>query len=333
MTTEDDASARELCITRDLSAPRALIWEALTDPAHLARWWGPTGFATETHAHDLRPGGPWRLTMHGPDGRAYANHAVFDAVEPPHRLALRYLEGEGTEAVHHTTEITLAELGPSRTRLTLRMRFPTAEARAMAVERVGAVEGGQQTLGRLATLLDVLQGAPPVDPCAFVIRRVLAAPPPRVWLAWTDAAHLARWFHPASWTLFAAELDLRVGGTFFYGFRGPEVPDTWALWTFTEVEAPRRLRFEQSFADAQRRVAASPFGGPWPDRVDTTVTMEPHAGIGRGTVLTLTIAPLDATDDERAAFRTAHGSMQTGWAQTLDSLARDLADPSTALAG
>jgi uncharacterized protein YndB with AHSA1/START domain len=52
-----------------------------------------------------------------------------------------------------------------------------------------------------------------------------------------------------------ADLDLRVEGTFFYGFRGPKVPQTWALWPFTEVEAPRRLGFVISFADANRNVA------------------------------------------------------------------------------
>jgi uncharacterized protein YndB with AHSA1/START domain len=118
-----------------------------------------------------------------------------------------------------------------------------------------------------------------------------------------------------------ADLDLRVGGTFFYGFRGPKVPETWALWQFTEVEAPRRLGLVISFTDANRNVAPSPFGGPWPARIAITVTLERHAGIGRGTLLTLRSTPLDASDAELAAFCEAMSSMEMGWGQTLESLA------------
>jgi hypothetical protein len=71
------------------------------------------------------------------------------------------------------------------------------------------------------------------------------------------------------------------------------VPETWALWQFTEVEA----------------------------RIAITVTLERPAGIGRGTLLTLRSTPLDAYDAELAAFREAMSSMEVGWGQTLESLA------------
>ncbi|MCB9663210.1 MAG: SRPBCC domain-containing protein [Alphaproteobacteria bacterium] len=318
MTTAAD-DARNLTLSRELSAPRDLVWAALTTPEHLGRWWGPTGFRTETHGHDLRPGGMWHLTMHGPDGRAYPNHVVFDVVEPPERLVLRYVQESGQEAVHHVTTITLDALAPGRTRITLALRFPSAEACRDAVERYGAMEGGQQTLGRLAALLEGSSGDELPD-ATLVVRRVLAAPPELVWSVWTDADHLQRWFHPEVWTIFSAALDLRVGGSFHYGFRGPEMPETWGLWTFTEVDPPRRLRFDVSFADAARRLVPSPFGGAWPARVDTTVTLEPHAGLGRGTVLTLRSAPRGASAEEVEAFRAMLPSMDGGWGQTLEAL-------------
>ena len=121
--------------------------------------------------------------------------------------------------------------------------------------------------------------------------------------------------------LLADPLDRAPRNTFFCGFRGPKVPETWALWQFTEVEAPRRLGLVFSFADANRNVAPSPFGGPWPARIAITVTLERHAGIGRGTLLTLRSTPLDASDAELAAFREAMSSMEVGWGQTLESLA------------
>ncbi len=314
------SSERDLVLHRDLDAPRVLVWAALTDPSHLANWWGPTGFITETHSYDLVPGGAWHMTMHGPDGRPYLNHAIFEEVEAPHRLVLRYVDAEGGERAMHNTTITLTELSPGRTRLTLAMRFPTAEARAVAVDQYGAVEGGRQTLGRLATFLEGTQGAA-ASASSFVLRRVLPVAPEKLWEVWTQAEHLQRWFHPESWKITSCELDLRVGGSLFYGMEGPQMPLTWALWRFTALEALRRLAFELSFADPERRVTASPFGGPWPARLATTVTFEPHAGIGRGTVLTLTSTPLGASDEEVAAFVAMFSSMEMGWGQTLDALA------------
>ena len=58
MTTTD----REIVITRVLDAPRELAWQAMTDPRHIVRWWGPRGFSTTIHEMDVRPGGIWTLT-------------------------------------------------------------------------------------------------------------------------------------------------------------------------------------------------------------------------------------------------------------------------------
>ena len=73
-----DTAARELVITRVIDAPRELVYEAWTDPKHLAQWWGPTGFSTTTRNFDFRPGGVWRFVMHGPDGRDYQNRITWD---------------------------------------------------------------------------------------------------------------------------------------------------------------------------------------------------------------------------------------------------------------
>ena len=35
---------REVVIEREIPFPRALVWKALTDPAHVNEWWGPDGF-------------------------------------------------------------------------------------------------------------------------------------------------------------------------------------------------------------------------------------------------------------------------------------------------
>jgi uncharacterized protein YndB with AHSA1/START domain len=145
---EADGSAREIVATRVLDAPRQRVWKVWTDPAHIARWWGPTGFTTTIDEMDVRPGGLWRHTMHGPDGTDFPNEAVFvNVVEP---MFLAYLHGDPGMPDHFFTTVELADQG-GKTDVTIRMRFPTAADRARAIEQYGADQGLEQNLDKLAT--------------------------------------------------------------------------------------------------------------------------------------------------------------------------------------
>src|SRR5262249_32126618 len=84
----ESAAARPLLITREVSAPRALVWQAWTDPAHLAQWWGPHGFTNKVLACEPRRGGKLRIDMQGPDGAVYPMAATFETVAPQERLVL-----------------------------------------------------------------------------------------------------------------------------------------------------------------------------------------------------------------------------------------------------
>ncbi len=55
-------------------------------PDRLEKWWGPRGFTLTTHSKDLRAGGTWRYTMHGPDGVDYPNVTKYLVVEPYKKL-------------------------------------------------------------------------------------------------------------------------------------------------------------------------------------------------------------------------------------------------------
>ena len=143
-----ETAARELVVTRVIDAPRELVFEAWTDPKHLAQWWGPNGFSTTTHSFDFRPGGVWRFVMHGPDGRDYQNRITWDEIARPERLTYHH-GGEAVEPVEFRTVVTFEALG-AKTRLTLRAVFPNAEERDHVVREYGADEGAKQTVGRLA---------------------------------------------------------------------------------------------------------------------------------------------------------------------------------------
>jgi uncharacterized protein YndB with AHSA1/START domain len=146
---------REIVIKRTLEAPRELVFAMWTDPKHLPHWYGPDGFTITIHEWNLKPGGVWRLTMHGPDGRDYYNNLVFCEIVPPERLVYRHVPDDRAEPVTHQTIVTFEARG-NKTDLTLRLVFETNEARDYAVNTYRAVEGGKQTIGRLADYIATL---------------------------------------------------------------------------------------------------------------------------------------------------------------------------------
>jgi uncharacterized protein YndB with AHSA1/START domain len=108
-----------LRLSRRLPAPRELVFRALTEPAELARWWGPAGFTVPECTLDARPGGAWRTVMRSPEGRDHIVSGVYREIRPPTRLVLTWAwETEGTRGhetlvtieLHEQGEATLLEL-------------------------------------------------------------------------------------------------------------------------------------------------------------------------------------------------------------------------------
>ena len=151
-------SEREIVVSREIDAPRELVWKAMTDPKQVVLWWGPRGFTTSIETMDLRTGGSWKLTMRGPDGAEYPNRSTFVEVVEPERIVYDHGGGrKGGKGAHFRATWTFEDLG-GRTRLTGRMVFPTPEDRAHVIKEYDAVEGGKQTLARLAELLAPREG-------------------------------------------------------------------------------------------------------------------------------------------------------------------------------
>lgn len=139
---------REIATTRIFDAPRELVWKVWTAQEHIGQWWGPKGFTTTTYSMDVKPGGVWRFVMHGPDGRDYQNKITFIEVVKPERLAYKHGGDKDVEPVNHQTTVTFTDQG-GKTRLDMRMVFLSANARDYVVKTYGAVDGLNQTLGRL----------------------------------------------------------------------------------------------------------------------------------------------------------------------------------------
>ena len=142
-----DTSDREIAATRVFDAPRELVWDAFTKPEHIAQWFGPRGFTNTIHAMDVRTGGRWTFTMHGPDGVDYPNEVDYVEVVRPERLV--YVHGP---VPRFDVTVTFAE-EDQRTRLTMRSVFASAAVRQQVIDERGALDGMNQTLDRLAEFL------------------------------------------------------------------------------------------------------------------------------------------------------------------------------------
>ncbi|MFT4398413.1 SRPBCC family protein [Gordonia lacunae] len=87
--TDNDA---EFTYRRVHSRPRHLVFECMTTPAHLARFWGPVGTHTpeDRIVVDLRPGGAFETTMvNDRTGDEHTMRAVYVEVDPPARVSWR----------------------------------------------------------------------------------------------------------------------------------------------------------------------------------------------------------------------------------------------------
>jgi uncharacterized protein YndB with AHSA1/START domain len=88
-----------------------------------------------------------------------------------------------------------------------------------------------------------------LENATLVVTSVLAASPDRVWRLWADPRQLERWWGPDPYPATVVDHDLRPGGHVSYYMTGPEGDQHKGYWRIVEVEPPRRLVFEDGFAD------------------------------------------------------------------------------------
>jgi uncharacterized protein YndB with AHSA1/START domain len=143
-------SEREIVVTRVVDAPRRLVFEAHTNPAHLPHWMlGPEGWTMPVCEIDLRPGGAWHFVWRKSDGTEMAMSGVYQEVVPPERLVST--ESWGDDWPETVNTLLLSEQD-GKTTITSRILYPSKEARDAAL-KTGMQDGMSQTYDRLAEYL------------------------------------------------------------------------------------------------------------------------------------------------------------------------------------
>src|SRR5262245_2644955 len=148
-------SEQEIRITRLFDAPRRLVFEAMTKPEHVKRWWGclGEGYSVPVCEIDFRPGGKWRFVSRHPQGEA-AFYGEYLEIDPPHRMVFTEIYELFPDAVSVVTSL-LTEEG-KKTRLTATVRYPSKEVRDI-VMGTGMAKGAGISYDRLEDLVQELQ--------------------------------------------------------------------------------------------------------------------------------------------------------------------------------
>ena len=293
MTATRTSNPNDITILRTYDAPLQAVWDAWTDPAQAAQWWGPRGFTLTTHAKDLRSGGSWTYTMHGPDGTDYPNKTVYLEVEPMARLVYDHGGNDDRPPMFRVT--VLFTHADGKTHMDMTMHFPDAAAAQQGKVFIKQA-GGNGTWDRLAEYM----ARRLLDQERFIINRSFDAPRERVFAMWTAPAHLAQWMGPAGGESRILPADVRPH------------------------DEANTIVYTQQFRDEDEKLTHNPLAPVWPETLRVIVDLSTEGSDRTRVTVTTSIAG-PASAQEVAAFTSARGQMAQDWNGAFDKLENALA--------
>ncbi|MBX9653485.1 SRPBCC domain-containing protein [bacterium] len=309
--------SNEINITRFYDAELSDVWDAWTDPAQVAQWWGPRGFTLTTHSKDLRPGGSWIYTMHGPDGTDYPNSTYYHEVELHKKLVYDHGANDDRPPLFRVT-VLFSEVG-GKTKMEMTMALPTPEA-AEETRKFIKQAGGNSTWDRLAEYLEKETS----DKEIFVINRSFDAPLDLMFEMWTQPEHFSRWLPPTGFEMKFIEASITPGGTSTYSMSNGQGMTMYGRVTYLEIRRPDRIVYTQQFIDVDGNISRHPALATWPETMLTVVQLAAEGS--DQTRVTVTWEPYGTvTPEELAAFVQLRSGMTLGWTGSFDKLEEFLA--------
>jgi uncharacterized protein YndB with AHSA1/START domain len=302
----------ELYLTRTYDAPVKAVWDAWTDPEQVAKWWGPRGFTLTTHSKDLKVGGHWDYTMHGPDGKDWPNLTKYHEVEKYSRLVYDHGGSRTSPPLFRVTVNFIEHNG--KTTLDFTMAF-SDEAAAKETAKFIKQASGDSTWDRLAEFLDKKQSGKD----SFVIQRTFHSSLNNMFKMWTDPKHFTKWLPPAGFSMEFIKADIKPGSESFYSMSNGAGLTMYGKIQYIEIKSPDRIVYTQQFADADGNLARHPMAPTWPATMLTTVSLV--AEDDEHTRVKIEWQPHgDVTKDELETFIAARAGMTGGWTGSFDKL-------------
>ncbi len=304
-------NTNEIRLIRTYNAPLQVVWDAWNDPVQAAKWWGPRGFTITTHGKDLRPGGFWSYTMHGPDGTDYENKTLYHEVEVGKKLVYDHGGSDDRPPLFRVTVLFSEQDG--RTTLDMCFRVATVEE-ANNLRKMIKAASGNSTWDRLAEYLDATQHSK----CIFVINRSFASTPEAVFDKWIDATQLAQWLPPQGCEMSIQPGIVHVGETRSFQMISPDGTMHGEL-EYRKLVRPECIVYQQRFCDEHGQPSRHPGQPLFPESllISVSFTLETL----ESTRVTLIAEPLsDVTAEEQQAFEQTRTNMTHGWNNSFDQL-------------
>jgi uncharacterized protein YndB with AHSA1/START domain len=121
-------SELEIVTTRKFNAPIDLVFDVLTTPEHMRRWWATGGDRMTICDVDLKVGGDFHNVFVTPDGRECSFRGTYLEVDPPSRLVNSWLfEGWPDAWATETHELNEVD-GVTTLKMTVAFRDPAGRA-------------------------------------------------------------------------------------------------------------------------------------------------------------------------------------------------------------
>lgn len=301
----------DIKITRIYDAPVKAVWDAWTDPKQVAKWWGPRGFTITTHSKDLRVGGHWAYTMHGPDGVNYENKTIYFEVEKYAKLVYDHGGNDDRPPLFRVTVLFAENKG--KTKMDMTMTLPSPEA-AEETRKFIKQASGNSTWDRLAEYLDKESSGKE----KFVINRSFEAPLETVFEMWTNPKHFEKWLPPTGFNMEFIKSDIKPGGSTFYVMSNGSMK-MYGRTTYLEIKKPDLLVYTQQFCDENEKTSRHPGAPTWPETMLTVVQLSAEGP--EQTRVTVTWEPHGTTSrEELETFIKEKGGMTQGWNGSFDKL-------------
>ncbi len=305
------AQPNEIKLYRIYNAPVKMVWDAWTDPDQVAQWWGPRGFSLTTHSMDLRPGGNWIYTMHGPDGTDFPYSTKYFKVEPQSKLVYDHGSKDDSPPMFRVTVLFSETDG--KTHMDMTMTLPSPEA-AIETRKFIKAAGGDASWDRLAEYLE--KGTS--DKVKFFINRSFDTSIEQMFAMWTQPEHFSRWLPPTGFDMQFIKCDIKPGGSSFYVMSGPNGMKMYGRADYLHLDKPHRVVYTQQFCDENEKVTRHPMSPTWPETMLTTVLLSAEGE--QRTRVTICWEPHHANKVEIETFAAARAGMTQGWTGSLDKL-------------
>lgn len=285
MTTTESVS---VTVSRRFQASAERVFDAWLDVEAARRWLFTMPDTEPVRAEiDARVGGAFTFVDRR-GGAEVVHEGTFLEIDRPRRLRLRFWVADQPDAVDMLTVGIDPDGDGCRLTLVHELHPDWAAFEAFTNNAWEAM------FDMLTDHLDVA----PAD--RFTLTRLVDAPRPLVWKAWTDPAHLQHWWGPFGCVMTALEADIRQDGVFRVKFQSDDGTGYWLRCVYREMDEPGRLVFSHGWENA---------AGEGETTTLVTVTFEAVGGRTRIILTQQGFVSLEATRTHR-----------DGWSESLQRL-------------